>query len=516
MGPWMLQVCIALMLMTITVHVVYVCLLHKRRRRKLSRASLLQAPGPVGLPLIGNFLYFVGPLRRDPHRGLARFAEAYGPVASFRPGKARDVVVVSSPGAAREALAVHDVALAARPVLDGARALAHGAGSVFFLPSSSALWRRHRATVGAHLSSGRGLGAARPARDRAARRLAEHLRACACSGGGAAVAVGEPVLATVLNGVSGALFSREVVDIRALDGTQVFKDIMVELTAESARPNISDAFPCLAPLDLFGCRRSFSRSFAKLYKFLDEEFVEPRLASGESHGDMLDAILAQYAKSQITRSEITKFLADMFISGSDTSTVTVQWAMAELLRHPEKMSKVRAELAASLGSKDFVEDGDLDKLPYLQAVVKEALRLHPAVPLLPREVVAGGVSLGGFPVPIGACVAINLWAIGRDRDAWPRPEEFMPERFLGDRAAAAAGFRGSPDFAYKPFGAGRRVCPGMDLAARFVPHLLASVLHRIEWRLPGGMRPEDVDLTEHHRTTLDLRTPLRAVPVFVA
>jgi cytochrome P450 len=120
----------------------------------------------------------------------------------------------------------------------------------------------------------------------------------------------------------------------------------------------------------------------------------------------------------------------MFIAASDTSTNTVQWAMAQLLRHPEKMKKAAAELAEQLGSKDFVTESDLNKLPYLHAVVKETLRLHPAVPIIPREVVEDGVSLGGFNVPKGTGVVVNLWAIGRDEKAWPSPEEFIPERFL--------------------------------------------------------------------------------------
>ncbi|GJN13199.1 hypothetical protein PR202_ga31543 [Eleusine coracana subsp. coracana] len=190
---------------------------------------------------------------------------------------------------------------------------------------------------------------------------------------------------------------------------RTLKELIVKLTTETSKPNISDAFPFLAPLDLLGSRRSFSRSQVKLYKFLDEEFVEPRLATGENHDDVLDDILSQYAKSQLTRSDITRFLA---------------------------MQKVRTELTANLGSKEFVEESDLVQLPYVQPVVKETLGCM--------------------------CVFINLWAIGRDPASWPQPEEFMPERFLGNRVVD---YRGS-DFAFKPFGAGRRVCPGLDISAR--------------------------------------------------
>jgi len=210
----------------------------------------------------------------------------------------------------------------------------------------------------------------------------------------------------------------------------------------------------------------------------------------------------------------------MFIGASETSNITAEWAMAHLLRRPDKMERLRAEIAASLGAKEFVEEGDLGSLPYLHAVVKETLRLHPAVPVVTREVAAsGGVSLGGFPVAAGTCVLVNLWAIGRDPAAWPdRPEAFVPERFLAGRRGGAAGalhFRG-PDFAYRPFGEGRRMCPGLDFAARFVPLVLASMVHRIEWRLPEGMAPEDVDLSDHCTLVLKLAKPLVAVPVSTA
>ncbi|CAN6248041.1 unnamed protein product [Urochloa humidicola] len=484
---------------------------HMQKRKSPWQASLPPPPGPAGNPLLGNLLYVIGPLRHNPHRGLASLAKTFGPVLSLRLGLTRTLVVVSSAAAAHEALSKNDAALAARLVPDNVCALSYGTTSMVFLPSSDHIWRQLRVVIGAGFSSARGLDAIRPVLERLSRELAGYLRASS----GTAVNIREAVNGTVLNVISNVLFSEDVVDLRE-QGAQMFKGLIVPVLEEWSKPSVCDAFPFFAPLEhLLGSRRRISTHLAKLYKFFDQGIIERRLSddSGEKkHDDLLDVLLSRLAASKLTRQQITTFLTDMFIAASDTSTNTVQWAMAQLLRHPEKMKKVAAELDAQLGSKDFVMESDLSKLPYLHAVVKETLRLHPAVPIIPREVVADDVSLGGFDVPKGTGVVVNLWAIGRDESVWPCPEEFIPERFLPGKETHY-GSMGNKDFVYRPFGAGRRVCPGMEYTARSVPLLLASILHKIQWELPDGMAPVDMDLSDRYGTVLNLANPLHAVPV---
>ncbi|WVZ61720.1 hypothetical protein U9M48_011549 [Paspalum notatum var. saurae] len=508
--------CVIVALMAIAAGV----LLHRytlpQRRRRVSLPP--PPPGPAGNPLLGNLLYVIGPLRHNPHRGLAKLAGTFGPVLSLRLGLTRTLVVVSSSAVAHEALVKKDAALAARLVPDNVRALSYGATSMVFLPSSDRLWKRLRVVIGAGFSSSRGLDAIRPILERRARRLAERLRSPpSCSGGGGrppVVNIRDAVNATVLNVIANVLFSEDVAVADDL------KSLVVPVLEEWSKPSVCDACPLLAPLEhLLGSRRRISTHLAKLYKFFDQGIIERRLAAAsrsEDHDDLLDVLLSKHSMSKLTRQEITTFLTDMFIAASDTSTVTVQWAMARLLRHPEKMEKVKAELATQLGSQDFVTESDLNKLPYLHAVVKETLRLHPAMPLIPREVVAeDGVSLGGFHMPKGTGVVVNLWTIGRDKAAWPdRPEEFIPERFLLADDGGGGHQKKQQDF-FRPFGAGRRVCPGTDYTMRSVPLLLASLLHKIQWMLPDGLKPEDMDLADRYGTVLNLATPLHAVPVII-
>jgi cytochrome P450 len=181
--------------------------------------------------------------------------------------------------------------------------------------------------------------------------------------------------------------------------------------------------------------------------------------------------------------------------------------MAELLHNPTKLAKARAELNEAFGSGNNAEEGDL---PYLQAVMKETMRLHPPGPLLiPHEVSESGVTLGGFSVPKGARVVVNIWAMAMDPEVWPEPEVFAPERFLN----RDVDFRGRSS-EYIPFGAGRRMCPGMPLAVVILRMVLASLLHEFEWKLPEGVVPGNVNLSDRFAAVLELADPLWAVPIW--
>lgn len=182
--------------------------------------------------------------------------------------------------------------------------------------------------------------------------------------------------------------------------------------------------------------------------------------------------------------------------------------MAELLHNPDKLSKVLSELRENVGSKQ-VEEMDITKLPYLQAVLKETLRKHPVAPLLlPHIVSDSGVEIGGYAIPKGAQVMVNVYSIGRDPAVWPEPEVFRPERFLENDMD----LRGH-NFELIPFGSGRRTCPGVPLVLRMIPLFLATLLQTFEWTLPDGMKPSDMDMSEAFEGAVVLAAPLTAIPV---
>ncbi|XP_047066869.1 cytochrome P450 76M5-like [Lolium rigidum] len=465
-------------------------------------------PGPTPLPVVGNLLS----LRHgNLHHTLARLARVHGPVMTLKLGLTT-AVVVSSRDAAEEAFTKHDRRLAARAIPDAARALGFSDRSMIWLPSSDPLWKSLRGVVVTNVFSPRGLAAARGVRERKVRDLVGYFRGRA----GREVDFGQAVYGGALNLVSSAFCSVDVVDVGG-ESAQGVRELVLDLVAVIAKPNVSDLVPFLRPLDLQGWRRWSAIRFGKIFLILDG-IIDRRMAlangSMEKQGDFLDSLLELISTGKLARGSLTTILFDVIAAGSDTVSLTVEWAMAELLRNQSVMAKARAEIQSALGGKVAVDETDAVNLPYLQAVVKEVLRLHPVAPiLLPHRAVEDGVEIGGYAVPKGSTVIFNASAIMRDPAAWERPDEFVPERFLD--MANQLDFRGKA-FEFIPFGSGRRLCPGVPMAERVVPFILASLLHAFEWRLPDGVSAEELDVSEKFTTANVLNVPLKAVPVVIA
>lgn len=196
----------------------------------------------------------------------------------------------------------------------------------------------------------------------------------------------------------------------------------------------------------------------------------------------------------------------MFAAGTDTTFITLDWAMTELLTHPKILQKVQSEVRNVVGEKQLVFETDLPHLHYMKAVIKEVYRLHPPAPvLLPRETMSE-IMINGHKIPAKTRVFINAWAVGRDTECWENPDKFEPERFLNSEID----FRGQ-DFELIPFGAGRRSCPAITFGSATVEIGLAQLLHSFDWELPPGVRPDDLDMTEVFGITMHRKSPLLVV-----
>jgi cytochrome P450 len=207
-------------------------------------------------------------------------------------------------------------------------------------------------------------------------------------------------------------------------------------------------------------------------------------------------------------------MQDIFNAGMETSSTALEWALAELIKNPRVMAKATAEVRRAFeAGGTVVEQAIGEQLPYLSLVIRETLRLHPPLPLLlPREC-REACQVLGYDVPRGTQVLVNAWALGRDKRYWPdAPEEFRPERFEGEEGSAAGrDFRGT-DFELLPFGAGRRMCPGISFGLANVELPLASLLLHFRWDVVSGSA-EELDMTEAFGITARRKANLLLRPV---
>lgn len=189
----------------------------------------------------------------------------------------------------------------------------------------------------------------------------------------------------------------------------------------------------------------------------------------------------------------------MILAGTDTSAGTLEWAMSNLLNHPEVLKKAKTEIDEQIGLDRLIEEQDIVKLPYLQNIMSETLRLYPVAPMLLPHLASEDCMVAGYDVPRGAILLVNVWAIHRDPDMWEEPEKFKPERFEKE----------GEDKKLMSFGIGRRACPGSGLAQRLVTLALGSLVQCFEWERVGEGY---VDMKETEKGTIMRKaTPLEAM-----
>ncbi|OVA19528.1 Cytochrome P450 [Macleaya cordata] len=465
-------------------------------------------PGPRGLPIIGN-LPFLDP---ELHTYFAELTQTYGPIFKLKLGT-KWAVVVSSPSLAKEVLKDHDKIFANRDVPVAGLLATYGGADIVSAPHGP-VWRMLRRICVREMLSNTTLDSVYWLRRREVRRTVREIY----SKIGSPIDVGEQMFITISNVITsmmwgGTLKGDETVD--SLGGE--FRKVVSEITTLLGTPNVSDFFPGLGWFDLQGIERKMKVLFSRYDKIFDL-IIEKRLkmeAKGEneeSNRDFLQFLLELKEKGgdsklPFTMEHLKALLINLVVGGTDTSAVTVEWAMAELIKHPEIMKRAQEELEDVVGRNNNVEESHLPKLPYLAAILKETLRLHPPVPLLVSRCPRLSCNVGGYMIPKKAQVLVNAWGIQRDPKNWDNPLEFKPERFL--KNTNKLDFIGT-DFRFIPFGSGRRKCVGIPLVERMVPYTLASLLHSFEWRMPEGV---EIDLSDKFGIVLKKRTPLIAIPI---
>ncbi|GAU18916.1 hypothetical protein TSUD_229060 [Trifolium subterraneum] len=406
-------------------------------------------------------------MNNKPHKALAKLAKIYGPILSLKLGQVT-TIVVSSADMAKEILQTHDSLLADRTVPHALTAFNHDQFGVGFLPLSP-LWREMRRVCKNQLFSNKSLDANQYLRRNKIDELINYVSQCSLKG--------------------------EAIDIGSTNNNKENKDLVINMAKTVGVPNMSDFFPLLRLIDPQGIKKTYLFYIGKLFSVFDN-IIDQRLKlrNGDdfvTNNDMLDSLLNLVEENQkeMDREKMEHLLHDLIVGGTDTTTYTLEWAMTELLHNPNIMSKAKKELEEIIGLGNSIEESDIARLPYLQAIIKETLRLHPIAPLLLPRKAKTDVKLNGYMIPKGAQIFVNVWAIGRDPEIWDDPNLFSPERYLGTKLDIKG-----QNFQLTPFGSGRRICPGLPLAMRMLHMMLGSLLISFDWKLENGMKPEEIDM----------------------
>ncbi|XP_055804959.1 cytochrome P450 81Q32-like [Solanum dulcamara] len=459
----------------------------KRRKLNLPPSPLLK------LPIIGHLYLLKPPL----YRTLAKLSTKYGPVFSLQLGT-RFVVVVSSPSAAEECFTKNDIVFANRPRLMLAKFIGYNNTTVVGSPYGDH-WRNLRRLCALEIFSTNRLNNFQQIRQHEIKLLVQ--RVFHKSGDNFVIPVElkselfQMSYNIIMRMVAGKRYYGEEVDNEEANH---FRELVEEVISYGGASNPADFMPAIYLLFF----RSTENKLARLGKNMDAllQGLIDEHRHDKSRNTMIDHLLSlQESQPEYYTDQIIKgIILVMLNAGTETSSVTIEWAMSLLLNHPEVLEKARTEIDNHVGKDRLVDEADLPKLKYLQSIVSETLRLFPAAPMLLPHESSDDCKVAGFHIPRGTMLLVNAWAIHRDPILWEDPESFKPERFEGVEVESWKLF---------PFGMGRRACPGFGLAQRVVGLALGTMIQCFEWK---RVSEEKVDLTEGKGLTMPKAEPLIA------
>ncbi|XP_065874545.1 cytochrome P450 736A117-like [Euphorbia lathyris] len=472
-----------------------------------SKKSGLAPPSPLTLPIIGN-LHQLG---LYPHHSFRKLAEIYGPIMLLHLGSV-PALIISSADMAREIMKTHDIIFSDRPKSKINQITAYGQKDIAVAPYGE-YWRQMKSIAVVHLLSNKRVQSYKDVREEETNLMIDHIK----SSSSLPVNLSEIFANTTNDIVCRVALGRKYRETEGGGGGgRSFRDLLREGGEIFGLFNVGDFIPWL---DWIGSVKGSYARAEKVAKELDEFFervVDEHVANGNwraesKNKDLVDVLLwiqeENMAGFPIEKTSIKAIILDVFGAGTDTTYTALDWVMAEVLRHPEVMKKLQNEIREIAKNKSEITEDDLNKIPYIKAVIQEALRLHPPLPLLVPRVSTQDVKVKGFNIAAGTQVFINAYAIGRDPAIWDRAEEFVPERFLNN----TIDFKGQ-NFELIPFGSGRRICPGIQFAMSTDELALAKLMYKFDWELHGvATTLQDMDMSETTGLTAHRKLPLLAV-----
>nr|GMD76750.1 premnaspirodiene oxygenase-like [Ipomoea batatas] len=404
-------------------------------------------------------------------------------------------VVISSPQLARAITKTHDLVFASRPNLMALDIVFYKSTDVVFSPYGD-YWRQMRKICVLELLSRKMIKSFCSFRQEELSNLVSSIRLSETTG--------FPIinLTEKVSWFTSSVIAKVAFGRVCSDDQEKFIALLKEVLSLAGGFDVDDLFPSKKWIHyISGMKPKLLKLHHELDRIFDiiiGEHKENQQAKRNDSGtdeDIVDVLLRVKEGGElqfpITEDNIKAVINDMFSAGTETSATTIIWAMSEMIKRPSVMAKAQAEVRQALKGKKTFDDKDLENLTYLKLVIKETLRLHPPFPLiLPRESTEEA-KIGEYIIPPKTRVIINAWAIATNPESWEDPEIFLPERFENN----SVDFMGN-HYEFIPFGAGRRMCPGISFASTNIAHSLAGLLYHFNWELPDGVSPKDLDMTE--------------------
>ncbi|KAJ4947954.1 hypothetical protein NE237_014202 [Protea cynaroides] len=483
------------------------------RSRNINKRLAPEVAGPW--PIIGH-LHLLG-ANSIPHITLGALADKYGSAFTIRLGM-QPVLVVSSWEVAKECFSTNDRALATRPKAIATKVM--GYNYALFGFSHGNYWREIRKIVTFELLSNRRLEMLKHVRATEIKAFIKDLYKCSQN----AFLVdmkkwfGDLTLNIITRMVAGKRYFGARSSANDAEEGLLLQGGVRDFSHYMGLFVVSDAFPFLEGLDLQGYEKAMKRTAKNLDSVIAGwlmEHKQKRLSAdydkAKSDQDFMDVLISIMENSKIDDFDadtvIKATCLNMILGGNDTTLVTFTWVLSLLLNNRHVLKRAQDELDIHVGRQRQVDESDIVKLEYLQAIVKETLRLYPVVPLAAAHEAIEDCTIAGYHVPVGTRVIPNLYKIHRDPRIWSDPSEFQPERFLTRHVNID--LRGQ-HFEFIPFGSGRRMCPGISFALQVLHLGLAHLVHGFQFTTSSD---EPVDMTESPGITNMKATPLE---VFVS
>ncbi|KAK7270395.1 hypothetical protein RIF29_23495 [Crotalaria pallida] len=466
-------------------------------------------PGPKGVPIFGSLFSLSHGL---PHRTLSSMASTPSSkqLMAFSLGST-PAVVTSNPNIAREIL--NSPHFSNRPIKQSAKSLMF-TRAIGFAPNGT-YWRLLRRVASTHMFHPRRIAAHEAGRQSDFATMLSAIGKEQSQHG--FVSLRKHLQAAALNNIMGTVFGRRYNQEECTNSYEVkeLQEMVREGFELLGAFNWSDYVPRISFFyDPFHVKERCSALAPRVKKFVKKILEEHRMASPKNlsdGSDFVDVLLSLDGEEKLKDDDMIAVLWEMIFRGTDTTALLTEWVMAELVLNQHMQTRLRDELDKVVGDKREVTDADVTKLPYLEAIVKETLRLHPIGPLLSwARLSTSDVQLSnGMVVPANTTTMVNMWAITHDPNVWEEPFVFKPERFVKSEGGVDVDVRGV-DLRLAPFGAGRRVCPGKNLGLVTVTLWVAKLVHKFQW-FQDMANP--VDLTEVLRLSCEMKNPLKVVAI---